>query len=214
VTGNNLDAGDAGTGGYDVLYRAAGGVLWPDEPGRLMSRALGLIRPGRALDIGCGDARNLLWLEQRGWTVDGCDVSEAALHAARDRLAHAGHRPRGRIWRDDWVTAELPTTTYDMVLACGVYCCLDHEEMLIAHAKALSCLRSGGLLMFAAFDDRLPLPANHATGPLHLRPASQLLALLTPLNLLYWELGTIDDEHRPLVGPHRHAVAWGLAQKP
>lgn len=189
-------------------------MLWPGEPGRLVSRALGLLPAGRALDIGCGDARNLLWLEQHGWTVDGCDVSDAALYAAHKRLAHAGHSPRGRIWRENWVTAEPPTTTYDMVLACGVYCCLDEEEMLIAHAKALSCLRSGGVLMFAAFDDRLPLPADHATGPLYLRAASKLLALLTPLNLLYWELGTIDDEHRPLVGPHRHAVAWGLAQKP
>ena len=81
--------------------------------------------------------------------------------------------------------------------------------MLLAHARAVSRVHSGGLLMFAAFDDRLPLPADHSTGPLYLRAASKLLALLTPLNLLYCSRGLTPINE----SAHTQASA-SIARKP
>jgi hypothetical protein len=45
--------------------------------------------------------------------------------------------------------------------------------MLIAHDKAFASLRRGGLLMFAALDNRLPVPQDRGTGLLHIRAASE-----------------------------------------
>jgi len=42
---------------------------------------------GRVLDVGCGPGRHLLWLQERGFTVTGIDVSPTAVEVARLRGA-------------------------------------------------------------------------------------------------------------------------------
>lgn len=54
---------------------------WVDE---------GLIRPGPALDLGCGHGRNAIFLARRGFSVEGVDYSQEALDWAEDRVAEAG----------------------------------------------------------------------------------------------------------------------------
>lgn len=48
-----------------------------------------LIRPGRALELGCGPGRNAVHLAARGFTVDAVDLSPAAIAWARERAEAA-----------------------------------------------------------------------------------------------------------------------------
>src|SRR5262245_23981246 len=41
------------------------------------------LRPGRALDLGCGTGRNSVYLAQHGWDVTGIDLVEATIAQAR-----------------------------------------------------------------------------------------------------------------------------------
>lgn len=50
----------------------------------------GLLRPGRALDLGCGPGRNALHLASRGFEVTAVDLSASALRWAADRAREAG----------------------------------------------------------------------------------------------------------------------------
>jgi ribosomal protein S18 acetylase RimI-like enzyme len=50
----------------------------------------GLVKPGRALDIGCGNARNSIFLARNGFTVDAVDVSASAVQWAREEIGKAG----------------------------------------------------------------------------------------------------------------------------
>jgi cyclopropane fatty-acyl-phospholipid synthase-like methyltransferase len=50
----------------------------------------GLIRPGRALDLGCGSGRNAIFLARHGFSVEAVDYSGAAIAWARDRAVEAG----------------------------------------------------------------------------------------------------------------------------
>ena len=50
----------------------------------------GLIRPGRALDLGCGHGRNAVFLAQRGFAVEGVDYSQKAIDWAAERATEAG----------------------------------------------------------------------------------------------------------------------------
>ena len=50
----------------------------------------GLIRPGRALDLGCGHGRNAVFLARAGFDVEGVDFSQTAIDWAGERVKEAG----------------------------------------------------------------------------------------------------------------------------
>ena len=52
----------------------------------------GPVAPGRALDLGCGEGADAIWLASRGWDVIGTDISATAVARAADaaRAAEAG----------------------------------------------------------------------------------------------------------------------------
>lgn len=52
------------------------------------------LSPGRALDVGCGEGADSLWLAQQGWRVTGVDIAQSALSKTR---AHAAVAPGGTL---------------------------------------------------------------------------------------------------------------------
>jgi 2-polyprenyl-3-methyl-5-hydroxy-6-metoxy-1,4-benzoquinol methylase len=80
----------AQTAEWDSRYSERNGALWSGQPnGRLVAEAAGLT-PGRALDIGCGEGADAIWLATIGWTVTAIDVSEVAVARARAAAEQIG----------------------------------------------------------------------------------------------------------------------------
>ncbi|WP_408897457.1 class I SAM-dependent methyltransferase [Nocardioides sp. R1-1] len=98
---------------WDRHYAAGGGAGLPVHP-YLPAETVGLAI-GSALDAGCGNGAQALWLAERGWDVVATDISRAALDAAADRARSAGLDDRV-----DWVRADLtawePDRTWDLVV--------------------------------------------------------------------------------------------------
>ncbi len=96
------------------------------------------VRPGRVLDVGCGDGRLLAALRSRGWTVEGQDVDrEAADHARRQHgiTVHVG----------DLRQLALPAESFDAVVMNHVI-----EHAYDPGALVRECLRllkPGGLFV-------------------------------------------------------------------
>ena len=198
-------------GAYDRLY-ASRDFLWPARAGRMVRRAVSLRGAGRALDAGCGDGKNALFLSNLGWIVDGFDISRLAISACERRFSSIGQRAN-RIWNDDCRTVTIEPETYDMVVAYGLYHCLNDAELEATHRRLTAALKKGGLFVCATFNDMLPLPANHATGDLVLRPHDHVEALFkgwTPIEL---EKGVIEEDHLPLVGWHQNSLTWAIFEK-
>jgi SAM-dependent methyltransferase len=80
----------------------------------------GSIRPGRALDLGCGPGRNAVHLAAAGFTVDAVDLSPAAIAWGTERARDAGVDVIFR--RADAFATELDGP-YDLVYDSG---CLHH----------------------------------------------------------------------------------------
>ena len=99
---------------WDERYAGAEQV-WSGRPnGALVAEVAGL-RPGRALDVGCGEGADVVWLAQQGWDVTGLDVSRVALDRAALHARQAGASVRWVL--ADLVQAQLPAGAFDLVSA-------------------------------------------------------------------------------------------------
>ncbi|MDT7572998.1 MAG: hypothetical protein QOE05_3172 [Actinomycetota bacterium] len=106
----------APTGGadWDERYAEAERV-WSGRPnGALVVEVEGLT-PGRALDVGCGEGADAIWLALRGWDVTALDVSGVALERARAAARDAGADVK---WlHTGLVESALPAGGFDLVSA-------------------------------------------------------------------------------------------------
>ena len=71
---------------------AAGAYAGRTEASALLQAWVGAVQAGRALDVACGAGRNALYLAERGFEVDGVDISAAALSRARSSARQRGVR--------------------------------------------------------------------------------------------------------------------------
>lgn len=74
---------------WDRRYGAGESSLWSGRPNGVLVAEIADAAPGRALDVGCGEGADAIWLASCGWQVTGIDVSQVALDraAASARLA-------------------------------------------------------------------------------------------------------------------------------
>lgn len=76
---------------------------------------------GRALDIGCGAARNALPLARAGWQVVGTDLSQPMLNAAAARVAAAGVADHVELTLAPMDRLPTPDRTFDLIVAHGIW---------------------------------------------------------------------------------------------
>jgi SAM-dependent methyltransferase len=90
--------------------------IWSGRPNALLVREVEPLPPGRALELGCGEGADSIWLAQRGWQVTAVDISATALARAARHVTDAGVADRVDLQEHDLATS-LPGGTYDLVCA-------------------------------------------------------------------------------------------------
>jgi SAM-dependent methyltransferase len=109
MTGTDPKAGD-----WNERYAGAEQV-WSGHPNAALVAEVGALAPGRALDVGCGEGADAIWLAGRGWRVTALDVSTVALDRARTAAAQAGVDVE---WTHaGLLEATLPRGAFDLVSA-------------------------------------------------------------------------------------------------
>lgn len=104
---------------WDAHYGARD-QRWSGAPNAALVQELAdaELTPGSALDLGCGEGGDAIWLAARGWTVTGVDVSRTALDRAERAAEAAGVEVSRRIeWRRHDLTVTFPVGRYDLVSA-------------------------------------------------------------------------------------------------
>lgn len=183
-------AGD-GAAEWDDRY-AGPGPIWSGDPnGALVAEVAGL-RPGHALDVGCGEGGDAAWLAGRGWQVTALDVSGVALQ----RAAELGRRAGVEV---TWVhagllEAELPPRGFDLVSA--QYPALRRTPDADAERALLAAVAPGGTLLVVHHAD---VDVEHARArgfdPADYVSPADVLALLDG----GWQVEV--DERRPRTAP-------------
>lgn len=123
-------------------------LVWSAEPNRFLVAETGELRPGRALDLACGEGRSSLWLAERGWKVTAVDYSGVALAKAR-RIAER------RGVAVDWVLADLldyepEPGAFDLVLVLYLHVRADERRRILAAAAA--AVAPGGTFLLLGHD--------------------------------------------------------------
>ncbi|MEC5183764.1 SAM-dependent methyltransferase [Cryobacterium sp. MP_3.1] len=177
---------------WDQRY-AGNATLWSGRPNAALVSETHYLRPGRALDVGCGEGADALWLAAQGWDVTALDVSRVALErAARQAELVRADLVGGTVrWlHSGLVEAALPAASFDLVSA--QYPALLRTEENIAERALLDAVAPGGVLLIVHH----PTPtaaeaAAHGFDPdLYVSPA-QVAAMLDDS----WRIEV--DETRP-----------------
>jgi SAM-dependent methyltransferase len=177
---------------WDERYRSAD-HLWSGQPNpQLVAQVAGL-PPGEALDAGCGEGADAIWLASQGWTVTGVDVSAVALDRAAGHAKAEGVAGRITWRREDLLTWEPGRERFDLVSAQFIHVPSPLLEPM--HARLAAAVRPGGTLLIV----------NHHADDIHAnvgRPAElsmfpaaeQLAATLDPAA---WEVAVAAAFTRP-----------------
>ena len=105
------------------------------------------LKPGRALDLGCGSGGNATWLAERGWKVTGVDFSDAAIEKAKVRAAERGVEVEFVV---SDVTAYRPDGLYDLITSFYIQLWPDQRARMLS--TAAEALAPGGRLLFVSHD--------------------------------------------------------------
>lgn len=165
---------------WDERYLSSD-ALWSGKPNpQLVAEAAGLA-PGKALDVGCGEGADAIWLAERGWRVTAVDLSTVALKRG---AAHANEVGPDFAKRITWLHADLTdwvpvAASYDLVSAQFMHLPRDEREPL--HRRLAEAVAPGGTLLVVGhhptdLDTTVPRPGR----PELLFIASDVAASLPP----------------------------------
>src|SRR5262245_34545887 len=103
---------------WDDRYGSAD-QIWSGNPNQRLVEQTANLTPGTALEVGCGEGADAIWLAERGWQVTAVDVSTVALERAARQAARIGPDVAGRIeWQQADILAWQPTPRhFDLVTA-------------------------------------------------------------------------------------------------
>ncbi|MCU1548368.1 MAG: SAM-dependent methyltransferase [Arthrobacter sp.] len=181
---------------WDEMYRSRPKV-WSGRPNpQLVAEAAGLA-PARALDLGCGEGADALWLAQQGWTVTAVDVSAVALERAKAHAQETAHGANVEWVRQD-LAAWMPEQLFDLVTAQFLHSTVMPWQQSLRLAAA--AVRTGGtLLVVGHHPDGLPPWGRHNSPDKYFtaEAAAQELGLEAP----GWRLDVVDTRVRNATGP-------------
>lgn len=133
---------------WDARYGERPGSMWSGRPnGRLVAEVADLA-PGRALDVGCGEGADAIWLAEHGWAVTAIDVSPVAVNRATEAADRAAV---GIEWIcGDALQTPLAERTFDLVSM--QYPALPKAAGEAAVRTLLRTVRPGGILLAVYHD--------------------------------------------------------------
>lgn len=89
--------------------------VWSGNANAQLVAEASALTPGTALDVGCGEGGDVIWLAQRGWKVTGADFSANGLTRAAQHATEAGMSELTNWWQVDARTFDADGRSFDLV---------------------------------------------------------------------------------------------------
>lgn len=186
---------------WDERYRSSS-ELWSGRPNpQLVAEAADLVS-GTALDVGCGEGADVIWLAERGWRVTAVDVSTVALERGADHALEMGVDVAERItWLHADVTEWVPAAgSFDLVSAQFMHPPRDQRKLLYRRL-AESVAPGGTLLIVGHHPSDVETTVPRPSAPELLFTASDIATSLAPEE---WDILVAEARARSVPDPDGH----------
>lgn len=176
-------------------FYATGRSRWSGNANELLVAEVAGLAAGDALDLGCGEGGDAIWLAGEGWRVTGVDVSAAVLAFGEQQAAAAGVGGAIRWERHD-LDESFPDGTFDLVTSCYLQSPVELGRTAILRSAA-AAVRPGGVLVIVGHAGPPSWdPHGHGAG---LPGAGAVLAELDLGD--GWDVERCADVDRPMRDP-------------
>ncbi len=171
--------------------------LWSGQPNRALVETVADLPVGRALELGCGEGADAVWLAEQGWRVTAVDVSATAIDRGRALAAR-------RELLDEqiqWVVADLatwrPSGMVDLVTSCFLHSPVELPRVEVLRRVA-ACVVPGGHLLVVGHAEAPPWASGH--GHRHFAgPDEEVAELALPSDT--WEVVVAEVRARQGTSP-------------
>ncbi len=168
-SGDHIEGDDAAA--WDARYAAAD-QHWSGLPNEAVVAEASTLPAGRALDVGCGEGADTMWLAEQGWDVVAVDISEVAIQRA---AMLSSQRDIVATWMPLDLTVEAPEPgMYDLVSAA--YLPVLREAGTEPLQRVIDAVAPGGVLLWVAHqlsDESIATAREHGWDPtLYYDPAA------------------------------------------
>lgn len=185
---------------WEDRYASADRV-WSGSVNHALVRVVSELPRGRALDLGCGEGGDVVWLAQHGWDATGVDISATATRRAAAAAKAAGV-PDDRIhFEAADLTSWTPNDTYDLVTASFLQSPVELPRGDILRRVAEHVAPGGHLLVVA--HAAMPPWANHAHHHAFPTPDEDVAAIGLP----DWSVEIAEVRSREATGPDGQQAA-------
>ncbi|MEU4236976.1 class I SAM-dependent methyltransferase [Actinoplanes sp. NPDC026619] len=160
---------------WDARYAEAEHRIWSGNPNVELVTEVADLRPGRALDLGCGEGADAVWLAGRGWQVTAVDISGVALRRAAEHAADAGVTVE---FQRHNLEQTFPDGEFDLVSAqfLHFWAEFDREKIL---RRAAGSVAPGGVLLIEGHMDHGPFAHGDNEGKeIHFPTPDEVIAAL------------------------------------
>ncbi|MFG3281524.1 SAM-dependent methyltransferase [Streptomyces sp. NPDC048111] len=181
---------------WDDVYATRPAATDPRPNVRLTETVTGL-RPGDALDLGCGNGGDALWLARQGWRVTAVDISAVAVERLAALARSGGLGPRVATAAHD-LHASFPPGEFDLINAHYLHTPYDLDRAAALRGAA-HALRVGGRLLVVDHGSTAPWSWNQDPD-LHF-PSPQDVAAALGLDPAGWSVERAEAAGRVATGP-------------
>lgn len=170
---------------------------WSGRANPVLVEVAAALPPRRALDLGCGEGSDAVWLAERGWSVTAVDVSATALRRAGARAAATGLGDRID-WQQHDLAVTFPDGAFELVSAQYLHSPLAFPRAAVLRAAA-GAVAPGGLLLVVGHAAAPPW-AEHAGHDHQFDSPDEVLRLLE-LPTGQWRTDRAEVSAREAAGP-------------
>ncbi|KUF16105.1 class I SAM-dependent methyltransferase [Streptomyces silvensis] len=170
---------------------------WGTRVNPLLAETAAALRPGTALDLGCGAGGDTIWLAQQGWNVTAVDISGTAVTQVQARADELGVADRVTTERHD-LSESFPDGRYDLVSAQYFHTPFPMARTQVLRAAARALL-PGGLLLIVDHGSTAPWSWNQDPDIHYPTPAETAAEL--DLGPSLWSVLRADMPRRQATGP-------------